>query len=169
MHEVVIYDVTQDSWALARCAFLPTIGIFVWFILTAHSKFATDAKVRRDNFGVRVFILGFTGLVGILTLSAELNARAKLRKHETLEACGTLHGLTKHGRDGAGERFYVGSTPFVTDQSGTPGFHGPLAKSKWVDGAEPLRAWYVLEHGNGTILRLAEASDDCGLPPLQTK
>jgi hypothetical protein len=51
-----------------------------------------------------------TSFVGVVMLVSQLNARSRLVNHETLEACGALRGLARHGRDGPGERFSIGTT-----------------------------------------------------------
>jgi hypothetical protein len=48
MDGAVIYDITEDSFALARCAFFLIAGGFLWLLLTAHGKFTADAKLRRN-------------------------------------------------------------------------------------------------------------------------
>jgi hypothetical protein len=165
MQGTVIYDITQDSFALARCAFLPIVGGVLWLALTLSNSFTSDPKLRRNNLVARVLVVAVPSFVGIATLLAQLNARRHLREHETFQACGILHGFTKAGRDGTAEHFYVGSTPFLTHRSDlSPGFNGSLAHSKWVDSDVPLRAEYFYDDQQLTILRLSEAPD-CVLPP----
>ncbi len=161
MTPTVIYDITQDSWELVRCAIPLALGLLIWSVVKVVGATASDKRVKARGFIARTVVLVVTTLISSLLAVQQLDARTRLMKHDTLEACGILHGFIKSGRDGLGERFYIGPTMFVTNPYvWSAGLNNSLALSKWVDGG-PIRAVYIPEGSQNTILRLTQTPGDC--------